>query len=469
MMLHHVRDRCPRRARDHGITRFSMLLGALGIVAMVVPQRHPALHAADMRANPGGPVAVRGEASARVDDPVAELQQRLASGELTLAYDSLRGYLPSLLEALDIPVSSQTLVFSRTSLQTDRIAPWAPRALYFNDEVYVGWVQESPSIEIASIDPIQGAVFYTLAQTDPVDATFTHETRTCLMCHESRSVTAGVPGLLMRSVLVDRLGYPITEIHPGATTDRTPFEKRWGGWYVTGTHGNMAHAGNTYAPGLSHEVTQKQAYLDELDFSTGANVEVLEGSFDVDAYLTPHSDLVAALVLTHQTQVHNLITLVHEETAAALKRQALAPPTPVDQLDEDGNLPATLSRVSGPVERLLQTMLFVREAPMDGPVRGTSPFTGEFSARGPRDSEGRSLRDFDLETRIFRHPMSFLIYSNAFDALPTLAKRVFARRLMAVLSGKDSNEDFQHLTDGDRRAVLEILEQTKPELLEMAG
>ena len=447
--------------------RSSILLGALGIATILTPWDGPS-YGDPVPLAPEHPGAAYGEHSTVSSDPVARLQERLEAGELTLAYDSLRGYLPSLLDALDIPASSQTLVFSRTSLQTDRIAPWTPRALYFNDEVYVGWVQESPFIEIASIDPVRGAIFYTLSQTDPSEAAFTHETTTCLMCHESRAVTGGVPGLMVRSVLVDRLGYPITDVHAGATTDRTPLEKRWGGWYVTGTHGSMAHAGNTHAPDLSHEVAQKGRYLDEIDFAAEANVAGLEDRFYVDAYLTPHSDLVAIMVLTHQTQVHNLITLVHEETVAALELQEMALRARPDEADEDGNLPSTLARISGPVERLLQTMLFVKEAPLTGPVQGTSSFAEEFSARGPRDAQGRSLRELDLDTRLFRYPMSFLVYSEAFDALPDLSKRMFARRLVAVLSGRDQDEDFEHLTADDRTAILEILQETKPELLEMA-
>jgi hypothetical protein len=379
------------------------------------------------------------------------------------------GYLPALLEALDVPVSSQALVFSRTSLQTDRIAPWAPRALYFNDDVYVGWVQDSPIIEIASVDPVEGAKFYTLAQTDPDEARFTTETTTCLMCHESRSVTGGVPGFMVRSMLVDRMGYPIDEIHAGPTTDRTPFDKRWGGWYVTGTHGALQHSGNVHAPDMSHEVAEKRRYLAGLDFAPGANVLNLDDRFDVNAYLTPHSDLVAILVLTHQTQVHNLIALVREETQAALRLQELASPASEEGIDEDGLLPTTRMRITGPVERLLRTMLFAREAPLEGPVRGTASFAEEFEARGVRDGEGRSLRDLDLETRLFRHPLSFLIHSDAFASLPEVAKRVFARRLASVLAGEDPGGDFQHLDDEDRRAIREILSATEPELWEMGG
>jgi hypothetical protein len=360
------------------------------------------------------------------------------------------------------------LVFSRTSLQTDRIAPWAPRALYFNDEVYIGWVQESPIIEVASVDPVEGARFYTLAQTRAVEPRFTSETTTCLMCHESRSITEGVPGFMVRSILVDRMGYPIDEIHPGPTTDRTPVERRWGGWYVTGTHGAEHHAGNVYAPDMNHEVDLKRRYIDAFDFAAGANVETLEDRFDVDAYLTPHSDLVSIMVLAHQARVHNLISLVRTEALAALRLQELTSPPP-EELDENGLLPTTRMRITGPVERLLRTMLFVGAAPLGGAVRGTSSFAADFQARGLRDREGRSLRDFDLESRLFRYPLSFLVHSEAFGALPEVARRLFASRLMEVLAGEEDGADFDHLTEVDREAILRILEATEPGLLAMSS
>jgi hypothetical protein len=165
-------------------------------------------------------------------DPVARLQQKIEAGETTLEFDEQRGYLPALLHALEVPVSSQALVFSRTSLQVDRIAPWSPRAVYFNDDVYVGWVQGGPIMEIASVDPKLGAVFYTVDQENRDRPVFQRQARTCLQCHDSSS-TDGVPGLIMRSVVTDRYGYPVSA-GTSATTDRTKLEERWGGWYVTG-------------------------------------------------------------------------------------------------------------------------------------------------------------------------------------------------------------------------------------------
>ncbi len=365
----------------------------------------------------------------RATDPVNRLRMRIDAGEVQLAYDSIRGYVPALLAALDIPISSQNLVFSRTSLQTDRIAPWAPRALYFSDDVYVGWVQESPIIEIASMSLSRGAVFFTLLQNPEGPPRFEREGTTCLMCHESR-ITENVPGLIMRSVLADRLGYPSKEVHQGQTTDRTAFEKRWAGWYVTGTHGIPGHAGNTRAPELDSDIRDRSDYLSSFDFHAGGNVTDLSDNFDVERYLTPHSDIVSLMVLTHQVRIHNLITLARRSLAA--------------------------------VDRLVRAMLFVDEATLPGPVQGTSTFVKDFTARGPSDSQGRSLRDFDLEQRLFRYPLSFLIYSDQFNALPDFALNRIYDRLGEILTVAEPGEDFVHLSAPDRRAIYEILLATKP-------
>lgn len=381
------------------------------------------------------------------DDPVAILDARIAAGEVTVASHGEHGYLEALLKALDIPVSSQGLVFSRTSLQTDRIGPSAPRALYFNDDVYVGAVRDSPFLEIASIDPDEGAVFYTVNQDAGSRPVFQRETTTCLICHESKVVTGGVPGVIVRSVLTDRLGYMIGSLQEGSTTDRTPFAKRFGGYYVTGTHGAPGHAGNTLSPLLAHEIDRRDAYVRAFTNDEAGNVTDLAEKVHTDRYLTPDSDLVALLVLNHQAQVHNLIVQAHEAGAST---------------------PVVDSRLDGAVDRLLNEMLFVREAELPGPIRGTTTYADTFAARGPADSRGRSLRDFDLQRRLFKYPLSFLIYSPAFDALPTPVKDRFYVRLNAVLTGADDDPDFGHLSTDDRVAIGEILAATKPEFARRA-
>ncbi|BAH40256.1 MAG TPA: hypothetical protein DGD08_11090 [Gemmatimonas aurantiaca] len=394
-------------------------------------------------------------------DPVMRLQAKLEAGTLTLAHDSVLGYLPAVLKALDIPSSSQTLVFSRTSLQTDKITPWSPRALYFNDDVYVGYVFDSDFLEIAAVHPTAGARFYTFGQAVRPKPRFARETTTCLMCHQSRSVTGGVPGFMVLSTLVDRHGYPITGVHEGATTDATPVRQRFGGWYVTGTHGTIGHSGNVYAPVLGHQVADKAQYRTQFNMRTESALTSLAGKFDSTYYLTTQSDIVAILVLTHQTIMHNLITATHEAAREALLEAAIAPP------ETRAQTPQVSPRLRGAVETLVRGMLFVNAAPLEGPVRGTTTFATDFMAHGPRDPQGRSLRALDLEKRLFKYPLSFLIHSEAFDALPEIAKRAIYVRLDGILRGTDRTPDLQNIPAEDRRVVLEILTATKPEFTKM--
>ncbi|MGI9627796.1 MAG: hypothetical protein ACR2QM_13245 [Longimicrobiales bacterium] len=392
-------------------------------------------------------------------DPVRLLQAELDAGTTVLAFDSLLGYLPALLAELQIPASSQTLVFSRTSLQTDRIGPWAPRALYFNDDVYVGWVQDSPFMELASMDPRSGAKFYTMTQRPEDPLRFRRETTTCLLCHDSRA-TEQVPGLIMRSTLADRLGYPVTGFHSGSSSDATPMESRWGGWYVTGSHGSMTHAGNLRAEELFEDIPSPDRYITELDRASSSNQSDLSDHFDVTQYLTPHSDITALMVLTHQVRLHNLMSVVQSQKGRFLGTMA----------SQNGGLEFSLESsggsATGALDRLLRTMMFVDEAPLTDRVQGNSEFATEFPALGPFDGQGRSLRDFDLETRLFRYPVSFLIYSESFDALPGVARNYIYDGIAELLTVETLPDSYSRLEEVDRAAVFEVLRETKPEFAE---
>jgi hypothetical protein len=392
-------------------------------------------------------------------DAVALLQQKIDRGEVTLRFDPAHGYLPAVLDALGVPVSSQGLVFSRTSLQVDHIAPWTPRAVYFNDDVYVGWVQHGPIMEIAAVDPALGGVFYTLNQQQTDRPVFERQTQTCLQCHDSSSTTGGVPGFILRSVFPDRYGYVISAIGQAATTDRTPLEQRWGGWYVTGTSGG--HMGNMFSPMLAHEVTDARAALAKVDPGANANVTDLSKRFDTRPYLAGTSDAVALMVLAHQAYIHNLITITGYETRKALYDERAVFESRGG--GGEGHLDATLTRIRGAADRLVRAMLFAHQTHLDAPVKGTSGFAADFERRGPRDHQGRSLRDLDLSTRLFKYPLSYLIYSRDFDAMPEIAREYVYGRLRSILTGVDTSQDFAELSAADRQAILEILHDTKPD------
>lgn len=387
------------------------------------------------------------------DDAVARLQRRIAAGEVTLTWDDRHGWLPSLLKQLDIPVSSQVLVFSKTSLQREFIAPDRPRALYFNDEVYIGTVQHSEVIEIASTDPRQGTMFY-VGNNRRSGMKTERQTHECLQCHDSNAFTGGVPGLMMRSVFPGQDGRPILTAGSHVTDHRSPLPQRWGGWFVTGTTGTLGHLGN--------QIFSENIMPEHADPLRGAGRTSLVGLLDTDPYLTPHSDVVALLVLGHQVQMHNLLTRASYEGRRALRddlvmNEALGRPL-------DFRSDTFRRRIASVGEALLRFLLYADEASLTGTVRGTSTFAADFQAHGPRDTQGRSLRDLDLERRLLKHPLSHLIYSQSFDALPPPIHAYVLERLLTVLTATVTDDRYNRLTLADRRAVLEILVATKPGL-----
>ncbi|HEX5431715.1 MAG TPA: hypothetical protein VFW83_07100 [Bryobacteraceae bacterium] len=378
--------------------------------------------------------------SAAPDDPIARLQKKLDSGETTLAYDGRFGYLPSLLKHLDLNIDSQLLVFSKTSFQAPKISQKAPRALYFNDNVAVGYVREGDMMELASLDPKQGVVFYTLDFEKTEKPSFLRRKQQCLACHLIPG-TLNVPGLLVTSVIPAPDGSPRFAASALMVDERTSLNKRWGGWFVTGTSGGLMHRGNSVAPSANAP--------DVLDLRGNQNITNLASRTDTKAELAPTSDIVALMVIDHQARMVNLMTRLGWETRVAM---------------QEGKLDQSRERLDFVADQVVQYMLFVKEARIYDPIVGTSTFTKTFEARGPRDKKGRSLRDFDLHKRLFKYPLSYMIYSPSFDGMPEPAKQRVYQRLFDVLTGKDQSPEFSNLSPEDRRAIFEIVRDTKPGL-----
>jgi hypothetical protein len=384
-----------------------------------------------------------------VNDPVAVLSRQLEAGDLELDFDAQHGYLPAVLRALEVPENSQTLVFSKTSLQLHRISPRRPRSLFFNDNVYVGYCQRGDVLEFAATDAKQGATFYTLANSEQRPPTFIRDKGGCLSCHAS-SRTQNVPGYLVRSVFADAAGRP--KLGSGTfTTDHTSdFKNRWGGWYVTGNHGSMRHMGNTICNDMEHE----------FDRESGANAADLSKFFRTDNFLTPNSDIVALMVLEHQTQMHNAIAAANYET-----RQAMHQSFQMNALLErpEGFISDSANRrINSMVDEVIDYLLFRDEFVLTDSVVGTTEFANDFEARGKRDSKGRSLRDFDLQRRMFRYPCSYLIHSDAFMGLPDEIRGRVVKRLKQILNGEKNPVEYPHLNAGTRLAIGEMLQDTHP-------
>ncbi len=348
-------------------------------------------------------------------DPVTKLAALLARGDIELAFrpEGL-SYLPALLQALGVSAESQVLVFSKTGLGRERISPRTPRAIYFNDDIAIAFVPGANVIELAATDPLRGAVFYTMSAAKSALPRF-DRSKLCLACHRD-AATLGVAGVYVGSVYVSPTGRP--DYRGSIVSDhRTPFEDRWGGWFVSGT-GAEPYRGNTVSSGPA-----------------GGAPAGVSLPLDMSGYLAPSSDLVALMTLEHQTQMTNLLIRLGWEARIA-----------AHESKGDAVLEARIEEVAG-------YMLFEDEVPLTEPVQGASAFAEMFSQKGPRDRKGRSLRELDLKTRLFRFPLSYMIYSDLFDALPEGVRDRLYTRLFAKMAASD-----------EHAASAEILRATKSNL-----
>lgn len=373
------------------------------------------------------------------NDAVFHLERQRERSEAALDYDPKLGYLPSLLKRLDVNADSQVLVFSKTSFQQALISPKNPRAIFFNDDVAIGAVPGGKLFEISALDPTQGVIFYTLDMRPSPSPRFERGGSVCGECHNPISVL--VPGLMVTSVIPNADGTPFFTGNFFNVTDyRTPIAERWGGWYVTGT--SEPHMGNAVAPDPEHPT--------ELEVKGTQNLVSLAGRFDLSKYPLSTSDIVALMTLEHQTRVINLITSVGAQARSLIGK---------------GKLDAAASRrLDQAVEEIVTSLLFADEAPLHQPVKGVSSFTETFPRRGPRDKKGRSLRDFDLQKRMFRYPLSYMVYKPIFDNLPDAVRDRVYRRLYDVLTGQDNSSKYARISPTDRTNILEILRETKPNL-----
>jgi hypothetical protein len=352
-------------------------------------------------------------------DPVSKLKLEAPSDTLN--------FLQILLDQLQISTDTQMLVFSKTSFQAPKISPDNPRAIYFNDNVAVAYVRGSDSLEVAALDPALGPIFY-MAKLDASGKPQFIRNEKCLQCHQGPN-TFGVPGLYIGSVIPSPSGTPLRDDTAIVTDHRTEFKDRWGGWYVNAKSGEQKDRANA--------VAMNPADPGDLVRESQQNLTSLIGKFKPTGYLAAVSDIVALMTFEHQTQMVNFMT--------RLGWQARTGQSP-------------------DIEDFVQYMLFAKEAPLTEPIEGVSTFAKTFPQKGPRDRQGRSLRDFDLQTRLFKYPLSYVIYSPSFEALPDSVRDAIYARLYEILSGKEQSKDYAYLSAADRRAMLEILRDTKPNL-----
>lgn len=372
------------------------------------------------------------------DDPVAMLNSRIDDGTVRLDFDEHTGYLRSVLTALRVPVESQMLVMSKTGIQALYTDPSNPRAIYFNDAVTVGYIPGAPLLELAVHDRQQGVLFYVLEER-PQSRPLFDRRQGCLSCHHGYT-TLHVPGMVTRSVFIAPDGLPLSQFGSYDPDDRTPFRLRWGGWYVTGTHGSMRHMGNA--------IVSDPANRDAMISERTLNRTSLAGAFDGHRYPSTHSDIAALMVFQHQVRMTNLITRVGWDARVAAY---------------DHRLDLSTGPLSDAVNELVDSLLFADEEPLTDTVKGTSGFAELFAAEGPFDRAGRSLRQLDLERRLLRYPCSYMVYTPAFAALPADVRGAIYTRMGEILTGRETQPKYARFIEADRRAVVEILRDTLPD------
>jgi hypothetical protein len=390
-------------------------------------------------------------------DPVSVLVRKIESGEKSPDYSSQRAFVDWLLAELEIPPASQTIVFSRTGLQRKVVSPHNPRALFFNDETYMTWIPGG-MVELASFDPALGPLFFLLQGSEeekPAKVQFNRRESCLNGCHAG-SATNYLPGLLARSLHVDAEGNPTSVDKAGIVVNAIsnhenmfhtmPLKERWGGWFVTGGQGKADHIGNLVIPTRGAPAMPAPSL-------TETKVSYPHG---------PSSDILPLLIQDHQIGLLNTLyeSLYRWRTALHLanEKRAAAGEAPLTQLEH-----GTIEDLMPKFDKSVKQFLFAGEAPLpDGGVKGDPAFIEAFRASRIEDAKGRSLRDFDLKTRLMKHRCSHMILSPQFQGMPTEFRTLIFGRLRDVLTVRPAPAGFEHLPDDERVALLEILDETVP-------
>ena len=388
------------------------------------------------------------------NDAAQRLESLMAAGKVKIDRTDAWTVLRDVMKQFDIPQESQVMVFSKTSKQNDRISPQTPRVVYFGDNAYVGYCLGG-SIEVATVDPKLGPIFYLLdPNEEPAKPLHFQRDNSCLSCHGG-PFTPEVPGVIVRSVYPGPEGHPIMSQGSTVVDTTTPFTDRWGGWYVTGKHGTVLHRGNVTA-------TEKNDQSINIDFKAGANVTNLAKFFDVSPYKRKQSDIVALMVLEHQTSVQNILTKANQASLRAMHMQTSLQRELGETIMSE---PTGTARriIDHAAEDVVEALLFKDEAALpEGGIEGDPAFQTAFTTRAPQSSDGRSLKDFQLLHRLFKYRCSYMVYSLTFQHLTAPLKQTVLHRLKTVLEGQDTTGQYAYLSDTERGHIRRILAETLP-------
>lgn len=392
---------------------------------------------------------------------LTRLFQRAEASQFQWDTGSDRAVLQQVLDELKIPVESQVLVFSKTSAQNSRISPQTPRAIYYSDDAYVGWVQGG-NIEVATLDPKLGVVFHLidLSEISQTKKPTLIRDRSCLNCHAGSS-NHNFPGLMVRSLYPDDSGQPYFHAGSFHTRHDSPIEERWGGWYVTGSVEGHEHMGNSIAEEHENEGSETISLVP----LKNEPVSELSDFFDTTPYMGGgKSDVVALMILEHQVGLHNELiraNLVTRQTLHRHKEMKTAFNEPLDSPLSETNQ----SILNHLADDILEQMLFADEIELEEKgIDGSIDYQTAFQANRKKDSEGRSLKDLRLYERLFKYRCSYLIYSQAFTDLPPVLKTIVLEKLLGILTDAPSYPDYAYLGSSERKRILQILRETLPDL-----
>jgi hypothetical protein len=370
-------------------------------------------------------------------DRFTKMKGDLEAGRIPLDRTSEKAFVQSLLRTLGIPASSQALVFSTTSLQLRYITPANPRALYFNEDLYVGYIPGA-RLEIVSLDPEAGAVFYIFDVPRGDQPITTERSSRCANCHVGAD-TGYVPGLVVKSVVPGPTGGSLVSYRQERSGHGIPFSERFGGWYVTGRHSIADHWGNTIGR-MSEGKIQRNA--------------ITPGQyFDYSKYLVGTTDVLPQLLLEHQTGFVNRVVEAGYRARAALHA-------------DGGQLtPAHTAELTEQARLVTRYLLFADEVPLPaGGVEGDAVYKKDFLSTRKTAPGGASLKDFDLRTRLFRHRCSYMIYSPVFTGLPAVMKQAIYRRMGEALNTTRPDREYTYLSAVEKQLIRGILKATLPDL-----
>lgn len=379
------------------------------------------------------------------NDPIARLAAEIQAGKREINAMEPLARLRFILKLLDIPQESQVLVYSKTSKQNSLIHPGNPRCVFFSENAYVGYVPGG-DIEVITHDPLLGSVFYLIgAGGGDQPLRISRDTSDCMSCHGTAR-TESVPGVLVRSVFPDNDGQPLLSLGTFQIDHSSPIRERWGGYYVTG-RSSLPHLGNR----IFKDSTERSFPAEALELATVA------GKTDTTRYPRATSDIVALMLLEHQCSVHNqLVSATMNYRRIHWLQKSLDPAADPDAGAAGKHADESARKIAG-------LLLFENEAELgENGIEGDPAFQEAFSRRFPKTQDGRSLADFQLNDRLFKHRCSYMVYSEVFKSLPQRVKSAVIARLRAILESDPAPDNHPEIKASERRKIAAILRETLP-------